>query len=277
VSRPRLGLPRRTVLLGCSCCLFLGTTASAQVASVTETRPVESAPGVLRPVQPLQPESAPSPGFGDVFKQSFKDLGGLTSTESLTWLGIGASAAVIAHAWDPMVTDSLSATAVLEEPLEPGEVVGGALVQFGAALATFTIGKVADKPSVTAVGADLVRAQVVSQAVTQTVKLAVRRTRPDGTSLSFPSGHASTSFATATVLQRHFGWKAGIPAYALASYVAANRIQSERHYLSDVLFGAAVGIMAGRTVTVGLGDHRFAVVPLATPGGAGVSFVHLER
>ena len=72
--------------------------------------------------------------------------------------------------------------------------------------------------------------------------------------------------------QRHFGWKVGIPAYGAASYVAASRLQTNRHYLSDVAFGAALGIVAGRTVTVGHGNARFAVAPVAAPGGGGIAF-----
>ena len=59
------------------------------------------------------------------------------------------------------------------------------------------------------------------------------------------------TFATATVLQRDLGWKVGVPAYGLATYVAASRIQDKRHFLSDVTFGAAIGIVAGRSVTIG--------------------------
>ena len=56
----------------------------------------------------------------------------------------------------------------------------------------------------------------------QALKYTVRRERPDGSNnKSFPSGHAASAFATATVLQRHYGWKVGAPAYALGSYVAA--------------------------------------------------------
>jgi membrane-associated phospholipid phosphatase len=116
------------------------------------------------------------------------------------------------------------------------------------------------------------RAQLIAQGVTQAIKLSVRRTRPDGTPYSFPSGHTSTSFATATVLQHEFGWKVGIPAYGLAAYVAASRVQAKRHYLSDVAFGAAIGIVAGRAVTVGHGSARFAVAPFATSRGGGVGF-----
>ena len=83
------------------------------------------------------------------------------------------------------------------------------------------------------------------------------------------------TFATATVLQRDLGWKIGVPAYGLATYVAASRIQDKRHFLSDVAFGAAIGIVAGRSVTVGGGDTKFAVAPTAAPGGGGISFTWL--
>jgi len=74
-----------------------------------------------------------------------------------------------------------------------------------------------------------------------------------------------------TGLQRHFGWTAGVPAYAVASYVAASRVQTQRHYLSDVAFGAALGIVAGRTIGVGHG-RQLTLTPLPAPRGGGVSF-----
>jgi membrane-associated phospholipid phosphatase len=140
------------------------------------------------------------------------------------------------------------------------------------AAATYALGKLTGSPRVTQVGADLVRAQIVAQGVTAAIKMSVTRGRPDGTEFSFPSGHASVTFASATVLQRNFGWKVGVPAYGVAAYVAASRIQAKRHFLSDVAFGAAIGIAAGRTVTIGHGGGRFALAPIAAPGGAGVSF-----
>ena len=149
--------------------------------------------------------------------------------------------------------------------------MGSAPVQLGTALATYALGKATHSSTVTSLGSDLFRAQIVTQTMTQGIKLAAGRTRPDGTPYSFPSGHTSSAFATATVLQRHFGWKAGIPAYSVASWVAASRIQTKRHYVSDVAFGAALGIVGGRTVTIGHGDARFAVAPAVAPGGAGVS------
>jgi len=42
-----------------------------------------------------------------------------------------------------------------------------------------------------------------------------------------------------------------------------------------VTFGAALGIVAGRSVTVGGGNAKFAVAPTAAPGGGGISFTWL--
>lgn len=78
------------------------------------------------------------------------------------------------------------------------------------------------------------------------------------------------------MLHRHFGWKAGVPAYAAASYVAASRLQERRHYASDVIVGAGIGIGSGRAATGGRGGTRFALAPIVVPGrGAGVSFTQV--
>ena len=100
-------------------------------------------------------------------------------------------------------------------------------------------------------------------------KYSVGRERPDGSSRrSFPSGHSSGTFASAAVFQRRYGWKAGLPAFGVAAYVAASRLSENKHYLSDVVFGAAIGLTAGRTVTFGRGETQFELAPVATPGGA---------
>ena len=213
-----------------------------------------------------------APAFTTLFKDTVQDFRRLPSRDSMKWLGIGAAVAAVGHSVDHPVSRGLSASPLLDDVFEPGATIGGARLQMGGALATYTIGRVTRSPKVTLVGADLLQAQIMSQALTAAVKMSVRRTRPDGSQYSFPSGHTSVTFASATVLQRDLGWKVGIPAYGVATYVAASRIQEKRHFLSDVAFGAAIGIVAGRTVTFGRGDGRFAVAPMAAPGGGGVSF-----
>lgn len=74
------------------------------------------------------------------------------------------------------------------------------------------------------------------------LKYTVKERRPDGSNFhSFPSGHSAVSFATATYLQRRYGWKFGVPAYALASYVAWGRCFARKHHWWDVVAGGAIG------------------------------------
>ncbi len=240
--------------------------ADAQTGPGTATRG-ETGTGVA-PTTPAPISLVPS--FSQLFSGAVSDLGQLPSRENLTWLGIGALAALTTHTQDSRATATMTKSASLEETFESGAVLGGMPFQLGGALATYAIGRATHHPKLASVGGDLVRAQLVAQTLSYGLKYSMRRTRPDGTSFSFPSGHTSTTFASATVLQRHFGWKAGIPAYAVAAYVAASRVQQERHHLSDVVFGAAIGMVAGRTVTIGRGDARFALAPTVVPGGGGV-------
>jgi membrane-associated phospholipid phosphatase len=72
------------------------------------------------------------------------------------------------------------------------------------------------------------------------------------------------------VLQEHYGWKIGLPAFLAAVYTAGSRIPANEHWTSDVVFGAALGMASGRTVTLHLRDSRVSLRPLAVPGGGGV-------
>lgn len=219
---------------------------------------------------------APAPSVKNVISNTVTDFTHLRSRESITWLTLGLAAASMVQTLDGVTTRTLSGSSGADRFLAPGETIGGARFQLAGALATYGVGRLTGHSRVAEFGADLVSANLVAQAMTSGIKLSVRRGRPDGTQFSFPSGHTSVSFAAATVVQRHFGWSAGIPAYAVASYVAASRIQDRRHYLSDVAFGAVVGIVAGRAVTVGRGDHRFAVEPMV-PNGGGIGIAFTKR
>jgi len=96
---------------------------------------------------------------------------------------------------------------------------------------------------------DLLDAMVVNFGYTQLLKVTVRRERPDGSNnASFPSGHASNAFALAAVAERHYGWKVGVPSYAVAAVIGYSRIVRDKHYLSDVVAGATLGYIVGRTV-----------------------------
>jgi membrane-associated phospholipid phosphatase len=69
------------------------------------------------------------------------------------------------------------------------------------------------------------------------------RERPGGnrSNQSFPSGHTSTVFATATSLTMSYGWKAAVVAYPLAAFTGLSRMASDSHFASDVVAGALLG------------------------------------
>ena len=94
------------------------------------------------------------------------------------------------------------------------------------------------------------------------VKVLVRRERPvlDGlpplggapSSLSFPSAHASSSFACATAMTRVAPEAAVL--FLLAAVISLGRPYLGMHYPSDVLAGAALGVAVGLAVPLGLVD-----------------------
>jgi membrane-associated phospholipid phosphatase len=197
------------------------------------------------------------------------DFRRLFSTNSVRVAAVFGSAALTAMRWDVPATREMHE---LPQGVFAGGNAAGALwTQLAAAGGTWIIGKTADRPPLAALGSELLRAQVVSQTIVQGLKRASHRTRPDATnSLSFPSGHTASAFATATVLERRFGWTVGVPAYALSSYVASARIATNKHYLSDVLIGAAIGIAAGRTVSIGSATRAYDLGIAPLPGGAAI-------
>ena len=81
-------------------------------------------------------------------------------------------------------------------------------------------------------------------AATHVLKRVVARERPDGSnSLSFPSGHTSSAFSGASFIQKRYGFKFGVPAYCVASFVGYSRVHAKKHYWSDVIAGAFLAIL----------------------------------
>lgn len=208
-------------------------------------------PAAQEPSNPNNPDAPANPRrpVWDIVKDVGRDFTNLPSIDNLRLLLVGGALAGAAHYEDRYVNQHIAGDHWVHEVFKPGKVIGYGLIQAAAAGAAYTWGREEKQPKVVHIGVDLLRAQLVTGALTYGLKSAIHRDRPDGSgSHSFPSGHASVTFATATVLARHFGWK-GMLAYSASSYVAASRIHDHRHYLSDVVFGAAVGTIAGRTVT----------------------------
>jgi hypothetical protein len=213
------------------------------------------------------PDPGP-PSVGAVFKEVPRDLYKFFSWDTAVVLGVGGGAAAIGHIWDDDIADQTATPTQFNAAMEPGHTYGGFGVQVAIGAGLYTTGWFAKNTKLGQTGGDIIRAQILSQAYVQVLKFSVQRERPDGSDhYSFPSGHSASAFATAGVLQHHYGWKVGVPATIVAGYVATARVYDSKHYLSDVIFGGAMGIAAERTVTLHAGRYGFALTPAPTPGG----------
>ncbi len=80
------------------------------------------------------------------------------------------------------------------------------------------------------------------------LKYTVQRPRPDGSrNNSFPSGHTATSFMSATMLHMEYGWRSpwfSIGAYTVATASGVSRILNNKHWMTDIIGGASIGIGA---------------------------------
>jgi membrane-associated phospholipid phosphatase len=112
----------------------------------------------------------------------------------------------------------------------------------------------------------LAEALVFSRLATGALKTIVGRMRPftgsgphaadpwvmdaEHAALSFPSGHTSQAFALSTVIARTYSqWYVQVPAYGFAVSQAVQRVSTDKHWLSDVVAGAALGTFIGRVLT----------------------------
>jgi len=108
--------------------------------------------------------------------------------------------------------------------------------------------------------------------VSYALKYIVGKERPDKSDdHSFPSLHTSISFTGAAFIQKRYGWKWGIPAYAVASYVGWSRVYSKKHDWWDVAAGAAIGVGSAYIFTHPyLEKHKITLSPVVAPGHFGL-------
>jgi membrane-associated phospholipid phosphatase len=229
-------------------------------------------------IRPLPVDLAPVTNIesGNVFKLAAGDFKNFFSVDTAKVLSYVSIVAIATAPWDREgVNNGFNIPTAL---FESGNLLGQFTFQAAAGFATYGVAKSIGNRKAAYVGRDIVRAQLLSQAMVQTVKFSVRRERPDASNnKSFPSGHSASAFATATVLQRHYGWKIGAPAYALGSYIALARMAWNRHHATDVVMGAGFGIASARTVTMSLAETRFSVGVQPTAGGAAVNFSKIYK
>jgi membrane-associated phospholipid phosphatase len=269
----------RQVFLNCSVIALIPLSLEAQ--SPPPSNPDASddtASDVIDADQVVQKPAGKPPtprhtGIKALVKDLAADVTHIPSKQNLFWAGVGGGLALAAHPFDDNVNEALVGSDFADKFFKPGEVLGELPTLLSVATITYAVGRIKDQPRVSHMGMDLIQALAISELITQSLKYATQRERPDGSgNNSFPSGHAADTFAFATALERHLGWRFAVPGYIFSSYVAISRLPANRHWLSDAVFGSAVGIIAGRTVT--RHGREFPVAIAVVPGGAAIMFVH---
>lgn len=258
-------------------------TQAANGQVVREQEHTSKPASALSTQQPAATPPAPQhTGFKSLLFETGADFKAFPRRRS-TWviLGLGAGAAALALPIDDQVNAHLAGSNAADNFFAVGHIIGSFPVQVGTAAGLYLIGRYAlphaqgqpQTNKVSHLGFDLTRALIVSQALTQGVKLVFRKDRPNGVCCGMPSGHAAAAFATAAVLERHLGFRGAWPTVVVATYVATSRLHDNVHFLSDVLFGSALGMASGWTVVGRHGQSTFAMVPTPTRGGMMLSFV----
>jgi hypothetical protein len=275
--------------------IFAGRVFAQTLPASTESVAIQQSQDEVPPQQPAtmaQPsveqkadaskpkDEAPkhaSTGWSALFKDTVRDFKHFPMRQS-TWviLGIGGASSYVSHFGDDYVTEHIVGNPNADKFFSLGQWVGSSYTMVASsvglwAVGRYVIGPSADEPKTnkwSEMGFDMMRAQMLAQAVTQGTKQIVRRDRPTGECCSFPSGHAASAFAAAAVLERHL-YRGSWPFMVGAMYVGASRLVDNRHFLSDVMFGAAVGTAAGWTVvsSKGGGNHAYIMQPVPVEGG----------
>lgn len=180
-------------------------------------------------------------------------------------VGLGLGACVAKAIENPDDTARQLDRSPLDGAIDVGNVYGEGYTIGLASLGLVAMGHISGRDVYGRAGRDLASSLLGAWAVTWTLKVAVDARRPNGGRYSFPSGHTATAFAAAPVLARHFGPIVGGAAYGAAALTGLARMEEHKHFIADVLVGAAIGVVAGRTFTA---EHPLRV--FGVPGGGGV-------
>ena len=144
------------------------------------------------------------------------------------------------------------------------------------AVGWWIVGHAAHSPRGADAGRDLVRAQISATSWAYAWKYAVDRTRPNGDPRSFPSGtrppRSRPRWSCRTTTAGRWACRSSRRRPTRRS----RGLSINKHWASDVTFGAFVGIASARTVTLHLRNRNFALVPLAVPGGGGLALTRVD-
>lgn len=291
----------RTLVPALLVATFLGTTPGLEgetyhlfpaPEAALETSPVELAQAAG---SEGETEASARPGFGRLLREDLK----LVFTSPARLRGRGWTATAVAVGGIAALMGSETGDADVETP-EGGsferhvastfEPLGaeGSFAVLGAFALAGAVGHDRHAEEVALDGA--IASLIAAGLITPALKEAVGRSRPNDSAdatdfhpfsgnASFPSGHATQAFAIASVIATEYPrpW-VEVASYGSAALVGYARVLHDRHYVSDVLTGALIGTLVGRTVArhneLRRGE-RLAVLPWVGPHRSAGVALHL--
>ena len=202
------------------------------------------------------PSEFVSPALKEFPSALLHSFAGLIDSDNLVPAIIGASAAGASALADERTKNYFQGHRRVKEVGDIGDKVGNGFVLAGITGALLATSYSGENQKFRAMSFSLAQGFIMTETIVHSIKVASDRYRPNRENEhSFPSGHTSSLFTYATVISHYYGGKAGIPAYSVATLVGLSRIEKHKHYVSDVIAGAALGYLIGRTV-VKVTDRR---------------------
>ena len=212
----------------------------------TDSAPVEPAAPASQEQEPPSTATTATGRMGQLPRNLGRGLIGVFNGDNLVPLLVGGVATSTASFFD---ADTKQAAVGQLAWSDTFETAGGPLYSTLFVAGMFTAGRFTSGPRFRAMTYDMLDAAVVNFTYTQILKVRWGASAPTArtTSPSLPATPRTPS-PWRRWRERHYGWKIGVPAYALAGLMGASRIHEDKHWLSDVVAGAALGYIAGRTV-----------------------------
>ncbi|MFO0974278.1 MAG: phosphatase PAP2 family protein [Phycisphaerae bacterium] len=227
------------------------------------------------------------PGFGETVKRDAKEVGHDLWRDTKRVYGNPVNLAILGTAYGgALALQETGPDGTVERHYdrhssfshdwnEAFAATGNPAVHFALAGTMYLVGQQTQNDKTYEVGRALFSALIINDLTAIAGQAATSDKAPNGEWGTFPSGHTSSSFAVATVLNEAYGPFVGVPMYGVATLVGVSRLDDREHYLSDVAFGAVMGTVIGHAVASGRDPEIFGwkVLPYADPasGAAGVA------
>lgn len=237
-------------------------------------------------------ERGPLPTFGATVKRDLKSMPGdlWRDTARTFWnapnavilLAAGGTSIALRPEVDDDIEDHYRHSHTFSEGWrEAFGAAGNPGTHFALAGAWYLAGTLRHDAKTYEVGKTLFSALIINGLSTSLLKAAASTDSPNGEHHAWPSGHASSSFCFAAVMHQAYGHWVGVPLYGLATLVAWERLDDGEHHFSDVVFGAALGLVVGHSVATGHRPQIFGgdLVPYVDPlsGHAGLAWVKSSK